>query len=82
MLDVNATDNDNDDLTYTMVRGTAGEALTYFYIYERTGAIILRRSLPSDYSRDFDFQVLVSDNGSPPKSFTANIKGSPFISTS
>ena len=75
MLDIAATDMDNDTLTYTMIPQSAGEALTYFYVYEHTGRIILRRNLPSDYNRDFDFEIRVSDDGSPSKDFIAKVKG-------
>ena len=74
VLDIDATDLDNDTLTYTMITGTAGEATRYFYVDQLTGAIYIKRPLSPD-AQDFTFQVRVSDNGSPSKSYITNIRG-------
>jgi len=70
-----ASDADNDSISYSMVPTTAGSAATYFYIYENTGRIVLIKPLPADYDQDFDFQVRVADDSIPSKSFLASVKG-------
>ena len=74
VLRISGTDADGDTLPYTMQTQTAGDAAAYFYVDDRTGSVILRRQLPADYSDYFFFQVIVSDNWQPEKSFI-NVKG-------
>lgn len=75
VLQITGTDADGDDLTYTMLTQSAGDAAFYFYVDTRTGSVILRRQIPADYTRDFDFQVRVSDGGQPAKTYVATVKG-------
>ena len=75
VLQISGTDADGDDLSYTMLTETAGDAASYFYVDSRTGSVILRRQLPADYSRDFEFQVRVSDGGQPERSYITRITG-------
>ena len=75
VLQISGTDADGDDLSYTMLTETAGDAASYFYVDSRTGSVILRRQLPADYSRDFEFQVRVSDRGQPERSYITRITG-------
>ncbi|XP_046579035.1 protocadherin Fat 4-like [Haliotis rubra] len=71
IVDVNATDLDNDVIRYSLKGDTLDNE--FFYLNEDTGYISLRKNLLSVNDRQFRFNVIASDQSNPERTSTANV---------
>ncbi|CAG5121200.1 unnamed protein product [Candidula unifasciata] len=68
---VSASDQDegnNSRLSYALSAQVSAEIQNTFVVEQNTGKIFTRRELDFETKKNYQFHIVVSDNGSPPKS--------------
>ncbi|XP_062579030.1 protocadherin Fat 3-like [Saccostrea cucullata] len=74
LLEVNATDNDGDQVLYDVVQDSNGiQANEFFLVNRENGKIYLTRDLRTTTLNSFTFQVRARDQGRPEKFSTARV---------